>query len=337
MLGSQAIVATDASEPQPSETGLAPLLALAGPTASGKTSAAIRLASEFNGEIISADSRYLYRGMDVGTAKPTAVEMAGIPHHLIDIVAPTDDYSLALYQRDAFAAIDDVLRRGNLPILAGGTPLYLNAVLEGWRIPEAAPDPDFRAQMELIAQQGGDERLHRRLEGIDPVAAQRIPASNRRRVIRALEIHHRTGQPMSELEGKAPPPYRILRLGLAPSRERLFERIDQRIEQQIAQGFVEEVDRLLDEGVPLDAPSMSAIGYRELAEYLAGERTLSESVRRLRVHTHRYVRHQFTWLRKMPDVIWFDPDVDGWFGRLCDEVRSFLTRDETALHAPGVD
>lgn len=308
-----------------------------GPTASGKTATAIELAAEFDGEIISADSRYLYRGMDIGTAKPAPPEMAGIPHHLIDVVDPGDDYSLALYQRDALVAIEDILERGRLPILTGGTPLYLNAVLEGWRIPEAAPDPEFRAKMEAFAGEHGDEALHRRLAAIDPVAARRTPATNRRRVIRALEIQHRTGKRMSELEGKSPPPYRVLRLGLMPPRERLFERIDRRIDRQIDEGFVEEVRQLVDAGVPLDAPSMSAIGYRELAAYIGSELTLPEAVERIRFHIHRYLRHQLTWLRKMPDVVWFDPETDDWFDDLREEVRLFLSPDETASPSPGVD
>ena len=314
-----------------------PLLTIVGPTASGKTATAIALARELGGEVISADSRYLYRGMDVGTAKPTLEEMAGIPHHLIDIADPTDDYSLALYQRDAYAAIGDVLGRDKLPILAGGTPLYLNAVLEGWRIPEAAPDPTFRAEMDAIANESGNDALHARLATIDPAAAGRIPATNRRRVIRALEIHHLTGRPMSELEGKSPPPYRVLKLGLMPSRDRLVARIERRVDAQIEQGFVEEVQRLLDAAVPLNAPAMSAIGYRELADYLGGRSTLAEAIERIRFHTHRYVRHQLGWLRKMPDVVWFDPEADGWFERLREEVIRFLSPDETASRTRGVD
>lgn len=315
----------------------APLVAVVGPTASGKTTTAIQLAREFDGEVISADSRYLYRGMDIGTAKPPAEEMAGVPHHLIDIAEPIEEYSLALYQGDAYAAIDDVLSRLKLPVLAGGTPLYLNAVLEGWRIPEAAPDPAFRAEMEAFSDERGIDALHGRLTAIDPIAAGRIPATNRRRVIRALEIHYRTGKTMSELEGKAPPPYRVSKLGLMPARDRLFERIEQRIGAQIEQGFVEEVRRLLDSGVPVNAPSMSAIGYRELAEYLDGRATLAEAVEKIRFHTHRYVRHQLTWLRKMPAVVWFNPDEAGWFDRLRDGVNRFLTSDETASRTPGVD
>lgn len=310
--------------PMAAQTDKKSLIAIVGPTAVGKTATAIRLARDIGGEVISADSRYLYRGMDIGTAKPTVDEMAGVPHHLIDVVDPTEDYSLALYQRDAYQAIDDVLARGRVPILAGGTPLYVNAVLEGWRIPEAPPDPAFRAAMEAYARDQGAEALHRRLAAVDPAAAKRIPASNVRRVIRALEIHRHTGQRMTDLEGRQPPPYRVLIAGLMLPREELFARIDRRVDEQIASGLVDEVRGLLAAGVPPDAPAMSAIGYGEIVDYLEGKATLAEAVERIRFHTHRYARHQLTWLRRMRGVHWFNPDEPGWYDRLLALVRAFL-------------
>lgn len=300
------------------------LIAIVGPTAVGKTSAAIRLARDLGGEVVSADSRYLYRGMDIGTAKPTEAEMAGVPHHLIDILEPTDDYSLALYQRDAYRAIDDIIARGRVPILAGGTPLYVNAVLEGWRVPEVPPDPELRAALEAEAAAQGREALHARLAAVDPAAAARIPAANVRRVIRALEIFHHTGQRMTDLEGKSPPPYRVLRLGLMLPREVLFERIDRRVDEQLQAGLVEEVRGLLAAGVPPDAKAMSAIGYGEIVEYLAGRATLEEAAERIRFNTHRYARHQMTWLRRMAGVEWFDPREDDWYDRLRERARDFL-------------
>lgn len=316
---------------------LPPLVAIVGPTAVGKTATAIRLARDIDGEVVSADSRYLYRGMDIGTAKPSEAEMAGIPHHLIDLLDPVDDYSLALYQQDAYQAIDDIHRRGRIPILAGGTPLYVNAVLEGWRIPHVPPDPDFRAEMERLAEIEGNEALHRRLAAVDPPAAERIPSTNLRRVIRALEIYHHTGQRMTDLEGKSPPPYRILRIGLTLPREELFRRIDQRVEEQIKAGLVAEVQRLLDSGVPPDAPSMSAIGYAEILPYLRGEQTLAEAMDQIRFNTHRYARHQLTWLRRMPNVHWFDPREPDTYARLLDLVQQFLAGNETDPSGPGVD
>lgn len=283
------------------------LIAVVGATATGKTSTAIRLARQFDGEVISADSRYLYRGLDIGTATPGESEMAGVPHHLINILDPEADYTLAHYQRDAMTAIADVARRSRLPILAGGTPLYLNAVLEGWRIPEVPPDRAFRAEMEARAAADGPDVIHRQLALVDPVAAERIPPGNVRRVIRALEIHRQTGRRMSEIEGKEPPPWRTLLLGLALPREELYRRIDERVDQQMSEGLVEEVRALLRRGVSAEAPAMSAIGYPQIIAHLDGRTTLDEAVTRIKFDTHRYVRHQSNWLKRMANVHWFDP------------------------------
>lgn len=303
-----------------------PLIAVAGPTAAGKTAAAIRLARDLGGEVVSADSRYLYRGMDIGTAKPSEEEMAGVPHHLIDVVESTQEYSLALYQADAYRAIDQILARGRLPILAGGTPLYVNALLEGWRIPEVPPDPEFREAMARLAESEGQAAFHARLAAVDAVAAERIPMTNVRRVIRALEIYRATGRSMTEIEGKQPPPYDVLSLGLMLPREELYQRIDRRIEEQIAGGWAEEVQRLLAAGVSPDVPAMSAIGYREIAEYLAGKSTLAEAVERIKYHTHRYARHQLTWLKRMTGIHWFDPREPGSYDEMLELARAFLAR-----------
>ena len=300
------------------------LIAVVGATAAGKTSTAIRLARRFQGEVISADSRYLYRGLDIGTATPSESEMAGVPHHLINILDPEDDYTLAHYQRDAMAAIADVTRRDRLPILAGGTPLYLNALLEGWRIPEVPPDPAFRAEMEARAAAEGPDVLHQQLAQVDPAAAERIPPGNVRRVIRALEIHRQTGRRMSEIEGKEPPPWRTLLIGLTLPREELYRRIDERVGQQITDGLVEEVRTLLRRGVPAEAPAMSAIGYPQIVAYLDGRTTLEEAETRIKFDTHRYVRHQSTWLKRMADVHWFDPRDANYFDQIIQRVAEFL-------------
>ena len=301
-----------------------PLIAVVGATCVGKTNAAIRLARHVDGEVISADSRYLYRGMDIGTATPTEAEMEDVPHHLISFLDPTDEYSLTLYQRDAYRAIADVHARGRVPILAGGTPLYVNALLEGWRIPEVPPDPEFRAAMEHLAHIEGVESLHEHLIKVDPAAAERIPPTNVRRVIRALEIHRATGQRMTEIEGKSPPPYRVLRIGLTLPREELYRRIDARVEDQITQGLLEETRALVDAGVAPNAPAMSAIGYPEMVDVIRGRMDLGEAIERIKFHTHRYARHQTTWLRRMRDVIWFDPDEKDWFDRMIRISEQFL-------------
>jgi tRNA dimethylallyltransferase len=300
------------------------LIAVVGATATGKTSIAIRLARRFQGEVISADSRYLYRGLEIGTATPSQAEMAGVPHHLINILDPEEDYTLAHYQRDAMGAIADVARRGRLPILAGGTPLYLNALLEGWRIPEVAPDRAFRTEMEARAEVEGPDVLHQQLAQVDPAAAARTPPGNVRRVIRALEIYRQTGRRMSEIEGKEPPPWRTLLIGLALPRDVLYRRIDERIDQQIIDGLVDEVRELLRRGVSAEAPAMSAIGYPQIVAYLDGRTPLDEAVARIKFDTHRYVRHQSTWLKRMTSVRWFDPREPDSFDRIARLSSEFL-------------
>ena len=303
-----------------------PLVVVAGPTAVGKTAAGIALARRFGGEVVNADSRNLYRGMDVGTAKPTPAERAGVPHHLIDVLDPTDEMSLARYQELATAAIAGVQARGRVPFLVGGTPLYVNAVVEGWRVPRVPPDPAFRAEQEAIVAAGGLPELVARLAAVDPVAAARS-GPNARRVIRALEVYRATGRPMSELEGKGPPPYRTLELGLTMPRARLHRAIDDRVEEQIRQGLVEEVRGLLAAGVPPAAPAMTSLGYRQLLPYLAGEETLAQAIARIKADTHRYVRHQETWLRRNAHLVPLDVTEPGWRERATELVARFLAGD----------
>ncbi|MCX2727884.1 tRNA (adenosine(37)-N6)-dimethylallyltransferase MiaA [Thermomicrobium sp. 4228-Ro] len=304
-----------------------PVVAIVGPTAVGKTATAIRLALEFDGEVVSVDSRYFYRGMDIGTDKPSVEERQGVPHHLIDILDPRDEYSLALFQRDARRAIEEIQSRGRLPLVTGGTPLYLRALLEGWRIPPAPPNPELRAQLELRAREERPEVLHRELALVDPAAAARIPPSNVRRVIRALEVFMTTGRPMSELEGKEPPDWCVLWIGLTMPREELYRRIDERVERQIARGLVEEVQRLLREGVPATAPAMTALGYRQIVAYLEGRTTLEEAIARIKYDTHRYARHQMTWLRRLKQIEWYDVTTDGWYDAVRERVRTFLDEE----------
>lgn len=299
------------------------LVVVAGPTAVGKTHLGIELSLRFNGEVVNADSRYLYRGMDIGVAKPDLAERRGVPHHLIDILDPADDMSLALYQEWAMTAISGVLGRGHLPLLVGGTPLYVNAVVEGWRIPRVPPNPAFRACLEEESRQVGLQVLTDRLAAIDPVAAARSGA-NLRRVIRALEIYDATGIPMSVQEGKGPRPFETLELGLTMPRDALHAATDRRVDDQIARGLVAEVKGLLDAGLPPDAPSMSALGYRQLVPYLNGESTLEEAIERIRVDTHRYVRHQETWLRRNKRLVSIDVMQAGWVERAVELVAGFL-------------
>lgn len=299
------------------------IVVVSGPTATGKTSLGVHLATRFGGEVVNADSRYLYRGFDIGVAKPDLAERRGVPHHLIDILPPDSDMSLARYQDLAFAAIGDVLSRGRLPILAGGTPLYLNAVVENWRIPRVPPDPEFRALLEAEAAETGVGPLHDRLRVVDPATAART-GPNLRRIIRALEIFHATGSPMSDQEGKGPPRWNAIELGLFRDRDVLFPEIDRRVEAMIAAGLVEEIRGLLASGIPEDAPAMSSIGYRQLLPYLRGEEQLQQGIAAITSDTRRYVRHQETWLRRNDRLIRLDPDRDPWPERAERLVGAFL-------------
>ena len=287
----------------------------------------VELGLRFDGEVVNADSRYLYRGFDIGTAKPTMAERRGVPHHLIDILGPADDFSLARYQELAYATIADVLDRGKLPLLVGGTPLYVNAVIEGWKIPRVPPHPEIRARLEAEAAAIGTAALSARLAEIDPAAAERCGV-NTRRIIRALEIYEVTGQPMSALEGKGPRPYSTLELGLTTPRERLHRLIDNRVDDQLQHGLVEEVRGLLASGVAPDAPAMSSIGYRQLLPYLRGEESIEEAAQRIKSDTHRYVRHQETWLRANKRLVPIETAAPDWIEQASVHVTRFLESDQ---------
>jgi tRNA dimethylallyltransferase len=284
-----------------------PLIVIVGPTAVGKTRLALRLAQEFGGEIISADSRQVYRGMDIGTAKPTLEERHRVPHHLIDLVAPDEAFTLAQYQELAYDAIGDVLVRGKLSFLVGGTGQYVRAVVEGWGIPRVPPNEGLRAELYRQAEIEGEEALHARLQEVDPAAAERIDSRNVRRVVRALEVYLETGQPISELQCEKPPPYRILQIGLTMERQELYQRIDERVDRMVEEGLVEEVRGLVEQGYSYDLPSMSGLGYQQIGMYLRGEVSLEEAVQLIKRHTRRFVRHQYNWFRLDDAAIrWFD-------------------------------
>jgi tRNA dimethylallyltransferase len=273
----------------------------------GKTALALRLAQDLPVEVISADSRQVYRHMDIGTAKPTAQERQRLKHHLIDVVDPDESFTLAQYQQLAYSAIDDVLARGRIPLLTGGTGLYVSAVLEGLSIPRVAPDLELRKQLEAEADAQGHEVLHQRLRKLDPEAAERIDARNVRRLVRALEVCIRTGEPISSLQIRSAPPYRILRLGLTMPRDQLYRRIDERVDGMMKAGLLEEVRSLVERGYGLDLPSMSGLGYRQIGMYLRGEVSLDEAVALIKRHTRRFVRRQANWFRSDDTrITWFD-------------------------------
>lgn len=284
-----------------------PLVVIVGPTAVGKTALSLHLAGALDGEIVSADSRLFYRGMDIGTAKPTLQERARILHHLIDIADPSETVGLAEFQEQVYAAIADVHARGRLPLLVGGTGQYVRAVVEGWRVPRVPPDPDLRAELEAEATREGATALHARLARLDPEAAQRIAPRNVRRVIRALEVRMLTGQPISEQQQREPPPYRILQVGLTMERATLYARADGRVEAMMAAGLEDEVRRLMEAGYGWELPAMSALGYAQFKPYFEGQATLEEIVAEVKRATHRFIRHQYNWFRlDDPAIRWFN-------------------------------
>jgi tRNA dimethylallyltransferase len=283
------------------------LIAIIGPTGIGKTKRAIQLASRFDGEIINADSRQIYRYMDIGTAKPTAEERAAVPHHLVDIIEADKEFSLAEYQRLANDAIQDIQRRGKIPFLVGGSGLYVRAILEGWIIPKVAPDVLFRQGLEKRAELGQGDDLYRELKEIDPAAAEQIDPHNIRRVIRALEVNKVSDSTFSRLQKKQAPPFQTLIIGLTAERKELYRRADERVDNMLRQGFAGEVENLMQRGYGLHLPAMSSIGYREIGQYLEGGMTMEEAVYKIKTGTHRFIRHQYAWFRLKDERIkWFD-------------------------------
>ena len=296
------------------------LLAIVGPTGIGKSRLAIRLARTFVGEIVSADSRQVYCHMDIGTAKPGREELSLIPHHLINIVNPDEDFSLAQYQKLAYRAIGDIHQRNKLPILVGGSGMYVWSVLEGWGIPRVPPDLEFRHSLEEKAARVGKDELYQELEEIDPVAAQRIDQRNVRRTIRALEVHRGTQTPFSQLQYKEAPPFHTLIIGLTADRVELYRRIDLRVDEMLKQGLVAEVEKLVNMGYDFTMPAMSGIGYKQIGMFLNEELTLATAIQQIKFETHRFVRHQYNWFQLKDERIkWFDIQ-----GRLDSEITALL-------------
>lgn len=284
------------------------IVCVVGPTASGKTAYAVELALARGGEVVSCDSMQIYRHMEIGTAKPTPEEMRGVPHHMLDFVEPETNYSVADFVRDARRCIANILERGRLPILCGGTGLYLDSVLNQIEFAQEKPDPDYRAALTTLAREKGPLAVHALLAERDPEAAAAIHPNNVKRVIRALEIGKSTGLTKGEADRRArkTPLYDPEIYGLRMERERLYRRIDRRVDRMMEQGLLEEVRGLLARGVPRTATAMQAIGYKELAAYLDGLCTLPEAVETIKRETRRYAKRQLTWFRRNPEIIWID-------------------------------
>jgi tRNA dimethylallyltransferase len=305
-----------------SEEKKSPLVVILGPTAVGKTSVSIALAQRFDAEIISADSRLLYRGMNIGTAKPTPQEMGDVPHHLMDVADPDEIWSLALYQKAAYRVIDAILARDRLPFLVGGTGQYIRSLIEGWCIPPQAPDHQLRDFLTAWASEIGKDVLHQKLALLDPEAAAIIDYRNVRRTVRALEVIFRTGERFTDLRHRQAPKYRNIILGIARPREVLYDRVDRRIEMMLDEGFVDEVESLLAAGYSPDLPTMSAIGYREITQYLAGDISLTEAVETMKRKTRIFVRRQTNWFKPDDERIrWFDAGPD-----LVDVMEKYIRR-----------
>ncbi len=284
-----------------------PLIVIVGATAVGKTGTAIQLAQAFNGEIIGADSRQVYRQMDIGTAKPTPEQLISVPHHLLDVVNADNTLSLASYLDLAHVAIHDIHTRGKLPFLVGGTGQYITALIDGWSVPKVAPNLALRAELEAFAATHGAFELGEKLRALDPAAYQTIDYRNVRRVIRALEVIDATGQPFSAQQTKSPPPYHIIQIGLALGRDTLYERADRRVDAMIQAGFIDEVRALLKAGYSPSLPSMSGLGYAELASHIIDGAPLDVAINAIYSATHNYIRRQETWFRKYNrEATWLD-------------------------------
>ena len=314
-------------------TNTRPRIAVVGPTAVGKTALAVELCQRFNGEVINADSRQVYKQMDIGTAKATPAELALVPHHLLDLLLPSESFGLGAFLPLAQAAADDIISRGKLPLAAGGTGQYVWALLEGQSVPAVPPDPGFRAALETEAgADGGGQLLHDRLRQIDPVRADALDARNVRRVIRALEIFHITNQKPSELGQKEPVTGDYLVLGLTMERKAIYQRIDDRVDAMMAAGFLAEVERLAEAGYPMGEGSLDSPGYRELGQHLTGELSLDEAVDRTKTQTHRLARRQYTWFKPSdPRITWLDAADPAVLEKAFEVVSAYLSETSPVL------
>lgn len=283
------------------------VLALVGPTSVGKTALSLELARRFGGEIISGDSMQFYRGMDIGTAKATEEERAVIPHHLIDICRPDEDVTVAEFQRRCRELIAEMNGRDTLPMIVGGTGLYVQSVLYDYQFSTAGEDPAYRDELTAFTEQYGRDALHARLASIDPKTAERLHPNDVKRMIRALEIYHVTGTPMSQYQSRSEEsPYNLLLLGLTMDRTLLYERINHRVDLMISEGLIEEVEGLLAQGYDDTLRSMQALGYKEIIAYLKGKMTREEAIDLVKKRTRNFAKRQLTWFRAMKDIVWFD-------------------------------
>lgn len=292
-----------------------PLIILTGPTAVGKTNLSIKLAKLVGGEIISADSMQVYKGMDIGSAKITKEEMDDVPHHLIDILEPWDEFNVVVFQKKCKEAIAGIYERGHIPILTGGTGFYIQAVLKDIDFTENDDNSEYRTQLEELGKEKGAEHLHNMLKEIDPASAEAIHANNMKRVIRALEFYHFTGKKISEhneQEAEREPAYNFCYFVLNDDRDKLYERIEQRVDIMLKNGLEDEVYRLLEKGCTREMVSMQGLGYKEIIDYLEGKITLEEAVYIIKRDTRHFAKRQITWFKREEDVIWLNKPEFGY-------------------------
>lgn len=292
-----------------------PLIVLTGPTAVGKTSLSISLAKAVNGEIISADSMQVYKGMDIGSAKIRKEEMQGVTHYLVDILEPEEEFHIVKFQELAKAALEEIYAKGKIPILVGGTGFYIQAVTRDIDFTQAEQETSYREELEQFAKEKGAEYLHEKLREVDSKSAENIHANNVKRVIRALEFYHQNGTPISEHneeQKQQTSPYNLVYFVLTAPREILYERIDRRVDQMMEEGLLEEVKSLRERGCHRGMVSMQGLGYKEILAYLEGEYPLEEAVRILKRDTRHFAKRQLTWFRREQDVIWVDKEQFYW-------------------------
>ena len=301
------------------------LIAIVGPTGVGKSRLALKLAQALDGEIVSADSRQVYRFLDIGTAKPSPEELALVPHHLVNIINPDQGFSLAQYLKLSGEVISDIQERHKLALLVGGSGQYIWSVVEGWDVPKVSPDMDFRRHLEERAAREGKDRLYEELVKLDPAAALRISPTNVRRIIRALEVYRSTGLPFSHLKHKAPPPFKTLIIGLTMNRRGLYRRLDLRVDDMIARGLVAEVEKLVTMGYDLSLPAMSSIGYEQIGMFLKGKLDLAAAIQKIKYETHRFARQQYSWFPLKDERIrWFALNGGGQDSEVLDTVTQLV-------------
>ncbi len=307
------------------------IVAVAGPTASGKTALALKIAERFDGEVVSCDSMQIYRHMDVGTAKPSIDEMERIPHHMIDIVEPSENYSVADFVERARACIDDIISRGKLPVLAGGTGLYMDSIIENIEFGDFGSDEEFRCEMERLAEEQGNEAVHKLLKEKDPEAAEKIHPNNVRRVIRALEVCKLTGKTFTQvnMESRRQKMYDALIFAIDTQREVLYERINNRVDRMLEEGLLEEVQGLRDMGIGNEHTAMQAIGYKELMEFLDGDCNFDEAVEKIKQESRRYAKRQITWFKRNKDIQWVSVSSD-------EDVKKVLQKCFTFVQKSGI-